>query len=216
MNQFVFNLELINSFNESDFFVNQTNKKAVDLISLWPNWHNKAAILYGERKSGKTHLGNIWMNKSKAKFIDIRKQVFEYESLANKNYLIDNFSYIKHDQENYILDIFNQCLFNNNFILFLCDSNKKINFKLNDLKSRFNSILSTSIDQPNDQLIEVIVSKFFSDNQVLISKDVIKYLSNRLDRSYSEINFLLEKINDISFKEKQRITIPFLRQHFFN
>ena len=216
MNQFVFNLELINSFNESDFFVNQTNKKAVDLISLWPNWHNKAAILYGERKSGKTHLGNIWMNKSKAKFIDIRKQVFEYESLDNKNYLIDNFSYIKHDQENYILDIFNQCLFNNNFILFLCDSNKKINFKLNDLKSRFNSILSTSIDQPNDQLIEVIVSKFFSDNQVLISKDVIKYLSNRLDRSYSEINFLLEKINDISFKEKQRITIPFLRQHFFN
>ena len=50
MNQFVFDLEAKTNFSESDFFVNSTNKKAVDLVSLWPDWHNKAAIIYGEGK----------------------------------------------------------------------------------------------------------------------------------------------------------------------
>ena len=60
MSQFIFDLEVAKNYNEHDFIVNTTNKKAVDLISLWPDWHNKAAILYGESKSGKSHLGSIW------------------------------------------------------------------------------------------------------------------------------------------------------------
>ena len=44
MSQFIFDLEVAKNYNEHDFIVNTTNKKAVDLISLWPAWHNKAAI----------------------------------------------------------------------------------------------------------------------------------------------------------------------------
>ena len=81
MNQFVFELELKKNFNESDFFVNSTNKKAVDLVSLWPDWHNKAAIIYGETKSGKSHLGNIWMQRSDA-FIVLPGGVGSLDELA--------------------------------------------------------------------------------------------------------------------------------------
>ena len=216
MTQFVFNLETIENFNESDFFVNTTNKAAADLISLWPEWHNKAAILFGESKSGKSHLGSIWMKKSNAKLIDLKKSLYKSDIQKNSNYLIDNFSYIKPAQETFILDIFNQCLFNKNHILFLCDANKKINFKLKDLESRFNSILSTSINKPDDQIIEIIINKFFSDQQVLISDEVIKYMISRLERSYIEINSQLQSINNTSYENKQKITIPFLRDNFFN
>ena len=215
MKQFFFDLELAKNYNKSDFFVNTTNKQAVDLVSLWPEWHNKAAVLFGESKSGKSHLGNIWLEKSNAKLINIEDDNLEKTVNDRNNYLIDNFSYIKPHHENIILDIFNKCLFNNKFILFLCDTDIKINFNIKDLESRFSSILSTTINKPDDQIIEVIIIKFFSDNQVLISKDVIKYLSSRLDRSYKELYKSLEKINSISLKNKQKITIPFLRENFF-
>jgi len=214
MNQFVFELELKKNFNESDFFVNSTNKKAVDLVSLWPDWHNKAAIIYGETKSGKSHLGNIWMQRSDAFLIDLKNQNLT-NNYSGRNYLIDNFSQLKPNQENIILDVFNECLFKNNYILFLCDHTKEIEFKLKDLESRFNSIISTKIEKPDDQIIEVIINKYFSDHQVLVPNDVIKYLSGRANRSYGGLLSLLENINELSLKNKQKITIPFLRENFF-
>jgi len=215
MNQFIFDLETKINFSESDFFVNFTNKKAVDLVSLWPDWHNKAAIIYGESKSGKSHLGNIWMQRADATLIDLKNDDIKSNKDSKRNYLIDNFSLIKPDQENIILDVFNQCLFNNNYILFLCSENNNINFKLKDLESRFNSILSTVIEKPDDQIIEVLIIKYFSDHQVLIANDVIKYLSGRIERSYNDLLIMLNKINNLSLKNKQKITIPFLRENFF-
>ena len=215
MNQFIFDLKTKINFSESDFFVNSTNKKAVDLVSLWPDWHNKAAIIYGESKSGKSHLGNIWMQRADATLIDLKNNDINNNKNSKINYLIDNFSLIKQDQENIILDIFNQCLFNNNYILFLCSEIKDINFKLKDLESRFNSILSTVIEKPDDQIIEVLIIKYFSDHQVLITNDVIKYLSGRTERSYNDLFNMLNKINNLSLKNKQKITIPFLRENFF-
>ncbi len=215
MNQFIFDLETKINFSESDFFVNSTNKKAVDLVSLWPDWHNKAAIIYGESKSGKSHLGNIWMQRADATLIDLKNNDINNNKDSKINYLIDNFSLIKQDQENIILDIFNQCLFNNNYILFLCSEIKDINFKLKDLESRFNSIFSTIIEKPDDQIIEVLIIKYFSDHQVLITNDVIKYLSGRIERSYNDLFNMLDKINNLSLKNKQKITIPFLRENFF-
>ena len=215
MNQFFFDLETKTNFSESDFFVNPTNKKAVDLVSLWPDWHNKAAIIYGESKSGKSHLGNIWMQKAEATLIDLKYNDTNLNKKNNKNILIDNFSLIKPDQENVILDIFNQCLFNDNYILFLCSDSENINFRYKDLESRFNSILSTIIEKPDDQIIEVLINKFFSDHQVLIAIDVIKYLSGRIERSYNDLSITLNEINNLSLKNKQKITIPFLRENFF-
>ncbi len=214
MSQFIFNLETQKNFKESDFFVNSTNKKAVDLVSLWPDWHNKAAIIYGENKSGKSHLGNIWMQKSNAVLIDIKNNNIDNNSIG-RNYLIDNFSQLKPEQENVILDVFNECLFNNNYILFLCSNSKEINFMFKDLESRFNSIMSTAIEKPDDQIIEVIINKYFSDHQLLISNDVIKYLSGRAVRNYNDLFKLLEEINNLSLKNKKKITIPFLRENFF-
>tara|TARA_B100001063_G_C16681110_1_gene511798 strand:+ start:70 stop:720 length:651 start_codon:yes stop_codon:yes gene_type:complete len=215
MNQFFFDLEAKTNFSESDFFVNSTNKKAVDLVSIWPEWHNKAAIIYGESKSGKSHLGNIWMKKADATLVDLKNNDINFNKNNKKNFLINNFSLIKPDQENIILDIFNQCLFNDNYILFLCSDSKNINFKLKDLESRFNSIISTIIEKPDDQIVEVLINKFFSDHQVLIANNVIKYLSDRVERSYSNISIILKKINDLSLRNKQKITIPFLRENFF-
>ena len=120
MHQFVFDLEAKTNFSESDFFVNSTNKKAVDLVSLWPDWHTKAAIIYGEGRSGKSHLGNIWMQRADAKLIDLKNDDINFNKDSKRNYLIDNFSLIKSDQENINVEMTNQSLINDKYIALPC------------------------------------------------------------------------------------------------
>ena len=103
---------------------------------------------------------DIFMQRSDAFLIDLKNKNLTND-YSGRNYLIDNFSQLKPNQENIILDVFNECLFNNNYILFLCDHTKEIVFKFKDLESRFNSIISTKIEKPDDQIIEVIINKFF-------------------------------------------------------
>ena len=56
--QLVFNLTNIRNFNSEDFYVNDNNLEASELIKLWPNWFNGAVVIYGPEKSGKSRNKN--------------------------------------------------------------------------------------------------------------------------------------------------------------
>ena len=54
--QLVFNLLNVKNFNSDDFYVNENNLEASELINMWPNWFNGVAVIDGPEKSGKSHL----------------------------------------------------------------------------------------------------------------------------------------------------------------
>ena len=61
--------------NSEDFYVNENNLEASELIKIWPNWFNGAAIIYGPDKSGKSHLASIWKERSNANIYDLDNKV---------------------------------------------------------------------------------------------------------------------------------------------
>jgi len=50
------------------------------------------------------------------------------------------------------------------------------------------------------------MAKLFADRQMYPSPDVFEYLNRRIDRSFSSINNIVEKIDQISIEEKRPIT----------
>ena len=91
--------------------------------------------------------------------------------------------------EKLLFTIWNIALQDNKY--FLITSAKPINsynFKMNDLVSRVNSILSIGIQLPSDDLISVILAKNFSDKQIKVEKKHIDYIIKRIDRSYEKIS----------------------------
>ena len=60
------------------------------------------------------------------------------------------------------------------------------------------------IQNPSDNLIYSLILKYFSDNQIVIKKDLVEYIVKKVDRSYSSIEKFLLKLNDKSIIKKKK------------
>ena len=83
--------------------------------------------------------------------------------------IIDNFD--NNIDEKLFYSILNQSKQLENYILINSEiSLKKMKFKLNDLRSRFNSFLFIGIELPTDDLLKVIISKFCQINKLVLTQ----------------------------------------------
>ncbi len=210
--QLVFNLINIKNFNSEDFYVNDNNLEASELIKLWPNWFNGAAIIFGPEKSGKSHLANVWKEKSNANIYNLDIDFPLSEINTKENFVLDNFHNLSGDDEEIFFHIYNRTLFNKKNILITLDKNKFKNIKLKDLESRFNSFSSATIMPPDDNLVNALIVKFFQDQQINIDPSVISFIIKRIERDYGAIFNFLQKIDSLSLEKKTKISISFLNK----
>ena len=83
---------------------------------------------------------------------------------------------------------------------------------LPDLKSRIDSFIFIGIDLPTDDILKVIISKFFSDKQVVIDAKLIDYMIKNVERSYSRILELLQDIDELSLSSGKSININLIKK----
>ncbi len=200
-----FNYKFNDEINESDFFVNDTNYYAFN--SLIIN-NNKHSFLYGPKKSGKSYLAQIWLNKNNA--IQIK-----YNSKLNidnkKNILIDDLLSIDEEKTFHIV---NNCILNNLNIL-ITSKNKinEIKFRFKDLSSRLKTFSNLEIFKPNDEMLINILTKLLIKKQFIInSNDIFEFILRRVDRSYEGINDIVNKLDILSLEKKRQLTIPLIKE----
>ena len=115
--------------------------------------------------------------------------------------------------ENLLFTLMNIALQDNKYILLT--SIEPINvykFKLLDLQSRVNSCISIGIKLPSDDLISVILSKRFSDKQILVEKNHIDYIVKRIDRSYEKISQFILTLDKYSLKKGSPFGLKLIKE----
>ena len=214
MNQLVFKFPFKKKYFEQDFYVSKNNFSAYKLIESWPNWTSKWLNVYGVQGSGKTHLSKILEKKiNKVKILDSKKIDNNIlENLENLECLIiDNFD--NNINEEIFYSLLNQSKQLDNYILINSQvSIKDFSFRLKDLKSRVNSFLYLGIELPTDDLLQVIIAKSFSDNQVKLDPKISNYIINNVERSYDKIFKFLRDIDDLSLSTGKSININLIKK----
>ena len=213
LNQLILNFNFKKSFNDHDYYVSESNYFAFNLIDKWPKWEKKILNINGEKFSGKTHLANIFKLKSSALFLneieinnDIFKKIKLYESV-----IIDEFS--NRIDENLIYSIFNLVDQDSKYLLINSENPlSQINFKLPDLVSRSKNSLEAKINPPDDELIFALILKNFSDRQIKLEKQIIDFIVNRIERSYSKISEFIYKVDELSLKKKKPINLKTIKE----
>ena len=213
LKQLLFELDYKINFNEHDFYLSASNRKAYKLINKWPNWEKRILNVSGEKFSGKSHLANIFKSKSKAFLINgskINNSIFKnlklYESI-----IIDDFQECK--DEKILYSIFNLIDQDNKYLLI--NSIKPINeikFRLPDLTSRTKDCVHAEIENPDDELLFAIILKNFSDRQIKIEKKIINFIVTRIERSYRKIDEFIYKIDELSLKKKKPINLKTIKE----
>ena len=214
MSQLVLKFPFKIKYYEEDFYVSSNNFSAYKLIESWPNWPGKWLNVYGASGSGKTHLSNILLKKIKKLKIIKAKDVDDkiiHELNLLECLIIDN--YENNINEKLLYSIFNFSKQFENYILI--NSVQPINefsYKLEDLNSRVNSLIYIGIDLPTDDLLEVIISKFFSEKQIKIEPKISNYIINNVDRSYEKMFKFIKDIDHLSLSTGKSININLIKK----
>ena len=213
LNQLLLNFKQNQNFNYNDFYVSKSNYYAFQLIEKWPKWEKNILNISGEKYSGKTHLSNIFLNKNggiKVEEKEINNEIFKKFKLY-ENIIID--SYDNKVDEKLIYSIFNLADQDNKyFIINSINPINKIDFKLNDLKSRSKNCLFAQIENPDDELMFAIILKSFSDRQIQIDKKLIDFVIKRIDRSYGKIADFIYKVDELSLKKRKAIDLKTIKE----
>ena len=214
MSQLIFKFPFKTKYYEQDFYVSSNNFSAYKLIENWPNWSSKWLNVFGSTGSGKTHLSKILEKKIKnieiinAKAVE-EKTIDKLEKL--QCLIIDN--YENNIDQKFLYSLLNQSKQLENFILI--NSIKPVSdfkYDLPDLKSRLDSFLFIGIDLPTDDLLNVIITKSFSDKQVELDPKVSDFIIKNVDRSYDKMFKFLKDVDELSLSSGKPININLIKK----
>ncbi len=214
MSQLVFKFPFKKKYYEQDFYVSSNNFSAYRLVEGWPNWPGKWVNVYGAKGSGKTHLSKI-LEKKIDKLLVINENQITDKTLEYLNKLecliIDNFQ--NNINQNLLYSIFNQSKQLENYIVINSTLPiNKIGISLKDLKSRINSFVYVGIELPTDDLLMVIISKYFSDKQIEPNPKITEYIIKNVERSYEKMFKLLKDVDDLSLSTGKSININLIKK----
>ena len=214
MNQLVFKFPFKVKYFKQDFYVSSNNFSAYKLIESWPNWPGKWLNVFGMSGSEKTHLSKILEKKiNKIKLVEAKYLNNKIIEELNKIdcLIIDN--YQNNIDENLFYSILNQSKQLDNYIVVNSTlSLNELNYNLLDLQSRLNSFIFIGIQLPNDDLLQVIISKFFSDKQINLNPKISEFIIKNVDRSYEKMFNFLKDIDELSLSTGKSININLIKK----
>ncbi|MBH90737.1 MAG: DNA replication protein [Candidatus Marinimicrobia bacterium] len=211
--QLIFNFPFKKSYLSQDFYVSENNVKAFKLIESWPNWSSRFVNIFGPKGSGKTHLLNILGKKIESVLFNASKVdsnvLLKYK--VKESLIIDD--YKNNIDEKLLYTITNMGSQDNKYLIISSLLPlKSFEIKLKDLRSRFTSFLEIGIDLPTDDLLSAILTKNFSDKQILITKKNIEYILKNIERSFEKINLFTNSIDNLSLVKSQPINLNLIKK----
>ena len=213
LNQLLLDFNYKQNFKDDDFYVGKSNYYTFELINKWPKWEKNFLNISGEKYSGKSHLVSIFLKKFNG--IKIDSDFLNNDNLRKikpyQNVVLEDLSL--GINEKLIYTLFNIIDQDNKFLIITSTQPiTKINFKLNDLRSRTKNCLVANIENPDDELMFALILKNLSDRQITLDKKLIDFIIKRIDRSYRKIFEFIYKIDNISLKKKKPIDFKIINE----
>lgn len=206
-------------FVSSDFIHAPSNGAARTWLGLSqttyikPHWPDRRLALWGAPGTGKTHLLQIWAKKENAFYIPS-------SALSNTSsfYWLDRLQItgvksVVIDDADLILDF--------HILLNLLNMTKELgialvlsgrfspaqwDIPLPDLASRLRSITAIKIEQPEEELLRVLLLRLLADRQLIIPTSVIDLALSRLPRTASAVREAVKRLDEITLIEQKGIT----------
>ncbi|MCC6597577.1 MAG: DNA replication protein [Alphaproteobacteria bacterium] len=216
--QIPLDLEMRPALGREHFLIGPCNRDAVAWIDRWPDWPAPLLFLSAPPASGKSHLAAVWLQKAGA--VSVRPEMLvslnaEEIAAQGHNLVIDGIDpWIgAREAEITLFHLYNILKEEGRFLLVasrMCPAQS--DFVIADLASRFRAAPQALIKPPDDTLLASVLIKLFSDRQLSVGNDVIRYILPRMERSFTAVRDLVENADRAAMAAKRGISVPLLRQ----
>ena len=200
--------------NRENYLVSNCNVQAIKLIENFTFWQNRkkinsipAAMIYGPKGSGKTHLSSILKQKIDCVYFTSLSENCLEQVTEGRNFILDDFVPGKNFPTELVMHFMNQVTYKEGSILLLSRlSPFQMDWVLDDLNSRIRSLVSCEIKLPDDVLLYSFIVKYSNEKNLFIGDKKLIYILERLDRSFQSVIKVINKLDKLSLEYSQKVT----------
>lgn len=206
--QLTFDLPTVAALGREDFFVSPANATAVAMLEGWQSWPAGKMVLVGPPASGKTHLAHVWAQMTGAAIIGADAlATADIAALAEGPALVVEDLGRPGLDEDALFHLHNLCAAEGSALLMTAAAPPALwPLRLADLASRMQAATVTTLEPPDDALLQAVLLKLFSDRQITVPPNLLPYLTGRMDRSFAAARALVAKIDAAALSQKRAVT----------
>ena len=196
MSQIPLNLRPDKQQSFSNFHVTDGNRAAVTLLRARERWPSAAVLILGPAGSGKTHLGQAWLDVSDGAFMDDADKMDERD----------------------LFDAINRALAGKTSGLLLASSLPPTAWgvSLPDLKSRLNAMPVLTLTEHDEASLEPILRELFDQAGRSVGQDVVAYVLRQCERSVDALRELVLELDVAAGSKKADLTKAFVAKYLRN
>lgn len=199
------------SLEREDMVVTPANRMAVEAIDAWPAWPHPILVIVGPLGSGKTHLANVWANRTNAVAAG-EVPIDRILKTAEFCTVVDDIDVGGRDEAE-LFALANAARLGGGFLLATARRPPgAIEFETRDLRSRLSAATVATLGPPDDALLDGVLVKLFADRQMAIDPKSLRYLTERMERSLDAARKLVAAVDRETLAVKGRVTRPLLRR----
>lgn len=197
------------SYARREFSQGPSNAQAVAALDAWPAWHGGCLVLVGAEGSGKTHLAQVWAAQAKALVLD--RTTTDVSAANGRPVLVEDVDQ-GIDAET-LFHLINMAGHDGGSLLLTARlAPTAWPAELPDLRSRLNALPVTLIEEPDDQVLEGVLRKFFRERSIRPPKEVFPYLLRRMQRSIPAAREIVKRLDEAADDEQRPISRALARQ----
>jgi chromosomal replication initiation ATPase DnaA len=191
-------------YDAADFCPAPSNALAREWLARPEGWTNGRLILFGPAGSGKTHLLSIWATANQAEIHDGARLRFLARTPTSP-LAIDDSDIVSEPRA--LLHVLNAAAEAGQKVLLTArQPPARQSFKLADLASRLRASLAVEIGPPEDELLDMLLTRLAAERQLTISPSVRQFLLTHLPRTAASIREAIARLDHASLGRGIRIS----------
>ena len=204
--QLIFDWQQEADLKPEDFFVSEANANAAAMVQDPALWPEKKLVITGAQGAGKSHLARVFQIEQNAMLLNATSLPMQFD--AQGPVIVEDMQDLSDAQEEAMFHLHNaQRAAGFALLMTAREAPSRWALKLPDLISRMQATTPVAITAPDDQLLRFLLTKLFSDRQVIPSPGVINYVATRVDRSYVAVAEVVAKLDHMAMVTKKPASI---------
>jgi chromosomal replication initiation ATPase DnaA len=194
----------------ADFLVGVANEEAIGVVDAWPEWPASTILLFGPTGSGKTHLVQVWRERSGAAATTAQNLGRgEVQSMLDAGAVAVEDLHVAGFDEDAMFHLINSARERN--VPLLLTSRvpaAALAIALPDLRSRLRAVQPVELGPPDDNLLRQVILKLFADRQLTVDESIVDYIAMRMERSLEGANAIVDDLD----REAMAAAVPVTRR----